>query len=179
MSATGKDQEADGDPQRPIIVGRVTAVFGIRGWVKIASFTDPPENLLGYRPWLLASGTGFEPVEVDELKVHGNGFVAQLDGCTDRDLAARFTGRDLAVPRSELPAAEPDEYYWFDLAGLEVVSPSGEPLGRVTRVLETGANDVLVVRGAEREILIPFVAAVVTDVDLADGRLTADWQEPE
>lgn len=179
MPASETAQGAGGDPQRPIIVGRVTAVFGIRGWVKIASFTEPPENLLGYRPWLLASGDGFEPVVVDDLKPHGSGFVAQLDGCTDRDLAARFTGRDLAVPRSELPAAQADEYYWFDLAGLAVVNPAGEPLGRVERVMETGANDVLVVSGAEREMLIPFVAAVVTDVDLAGGRLTADWQEPE
>lgn len=173
--STASKAETEQAAQRPIVVGRVTAVFGIKGWVKIASFTDPPENLLTYRPWLLATGSGYEPVEVDDLKAHGGGFVAQLEGCTDRDLAARFTGRDLAVPRSELPAAQDDEFYWFDLIGLDVVDPAGEPLGCVQRVMETGANDVLVVRGAQGEILIPFVAAVVTDVDLAAGRLTADW----
>lgn len=175
MPARESEQASDRGAERPIVVGRVTAVFGIKGWVKIASFTSPPENLLGYRPWLLATGDGFEPVEVDDLKAHGGGFVAQLEGCTDRDLAARFTGRDLAVPRSELPAAQDDEFYWFDLIGLDVVNADGEPVGRVERVMETGANDVLVVRGAQGETLIPFVAAVVTDVDLAAGRLTADW----
>jgi 16S rRNA processing protein RimM len=161
--------------ERPIVVGRVTAVFGIKGFVKVASFTDPPENLLDYRPWLLESDGRWQPVRVDSVQRHSKGFIARLDGCDDRDEAERFTGRDLAVPRSELPAAEPGEFYWFDLIGLEVVTPEGERLGRVVRIQETGANDVLVVEDREREHLIPFVEKVVPDVDLAAGRITADW----
>ena len=163
--------------ERPIVVGRVTAVFGIKGFVKVASFTDPPENLVDYRPWLLESDGRWQPVRVEGVQRHSKGFIARLDGCDDRDEADRFTGRDLAVPRSELPAAEPGEFYWFDLIGLEVRTPAGERLGRVTRIQETGANDVLVVEDQEREQehLIPFVDKVVPDVDLAAGRITADW----
>lgn len=161
--------------ERSIVVGRVTAVFGIKGFVKVASFTDPAENLLDYRPWLLESDGRWQPVRVDAVQRHSKGFIARLDGCDDRDEADRFTGRDLAVPRSELPEAGPGEFYWFDLIGLEVMTPAGKRLGRVTRIQETGANDVLVVEDREREHLIPFVEKVVPDVDLATGRITADW----
>ena len=161
--------------ERPIVVGRVTAVFGIKGFVKVASFTDPPENLLDYRPWLLEFDGRWQAVRVESVRRHAKGFIARLDDCDDRDEAERFTGRDLAVPRSELPAAEPGEFYWFDLIGLEVVTPAGERLGRVTRIQETGANDVLVVEDREREHLIPFVEKVVPEVDLVAGRITADW----
>lgn len=161
--------------ERPIVVGRVTAVFGVKGFVKVASFTDPPENLLEYRPWLLEQEGRWQTVRLDAVQRHSKGFIARLDGCDDRDAAERFTGRDLAVPRSELPVAQPGEFYWFDLIGLEVVTPAGERLGRVTRIQETGANDVLVVEDREREHLIPFVEKVVPDVDLDAGRITADW----
>ena len=165
----------EGGAENTIVVGRVTAVFGIKGFVKVASFTDPAENLLDYRPWLLESDGRWQPIRVDTVQRHSKGFIARLDGCDDRDEADRFTGRDLAVPRSELPEAEPGEFYWFDLIGLEVVTTAGKRIGRVTRIQETGANDVLVVEDRERQHLIPFVEKVVPDVDLATGRITADW----
>jgi 16S rRNA processing protein RimM len=98
----------------------------------------------------------------------------KLEGCDDRDAAARLRGREVAVPRSELPANAEGEYYWSELIGLNVVSRDGAALGRVTGLLETGANPVLVV-GGDRERLIPFVEAVVVKVDVAGGRLTVDW----
>jgi 16S rRNA processing protein RimM len=159
----------------PIVVGRVLKPHGVRGWVKVASYTEPPDNLAAYRPWLLANGSTWEAVEVDQIQAQPKGFLVRLDGCEDRDAAERLSGREIAVPRACLPAADPDEAYWFDLIGLDVVTPDGEALGRVERILETGANDVLVVRSEARERLVPFIDGVVREVDLEAGRLVAVW----
>lgn len=165
----------DAASERPVIVGRITAAFGVKGWVKIASFTEPADNLLDYRPWLVRAGDDWRPVSIDELGRRNKGFVARLDGCDERNGAEALAGRDIAVPRSQLPPAAPDEFYWFDLVGLDVVTVEGEALGSVTRLMPTGANDVLVVQGADRERLIPFTHAAVPDVDLDARRITVDW----
>ena len=109
-----------------------------------------------------------------DARVHGSAVVAQMQGSEDRDAAARLRGNEVAVPRSALPAAKDNEFYWADLIGLKVENVAGQDLGEVVRILETGANDVLVVRG-EREHLIPFVAVVVNDVDIANGVIRVDW----
>jgi 16S rRNA processing protein RimM len=163
------------DPDRPVVVGRITRAHGVRGWVRIQSWTAPPENLLGYRPWLLREGDGWRALAVDEVDRQPKGLIARLGGVDDRDAADALAGREIAVPRHCLPAAEDDEYYWFDLIGLEVRTPDGRELGRIERLLETGANDVLVVRGEDRERLVPFIESVVREVDLEAGRLIADW----
>jgi 16S rRNA processing protein RimM len=164
-----------GPSDAPVIVGRITAALGVKGWVKVASFTDPAENLLDYRPWLIREGDRWRPVEVDETQRRNKGFVARLDGCHDRDGAEALIRRDLAVPRAVLPPPEPDEYYWFDLVGLDVVTTGGEALGSVVRLMPTGANDVLVVQGEDRERLIPFTHEAVPEVDLGARRITVDW----
>ena len=168
-----------------LVVGRISAVFGVRGWVKVHSFTEPMENILQYAPWYIRGEQGWEPVEVAGARRQGKTLVAQLGGETDRERARdRFVGKQLAVPRSVLPALPEDEFYWRDLIGLRVRLEDGRDLGKVHSLLETGANDVLVVRGDgnsidQRERLIPWVPGVyVTDVDTAAGSLTADW-DPE
>jgi 16S rRNA processing protein RimM len=111
---------------------------------------------------------------VAQAKVHGHTVVAKLDGCEDRDAAAALRGKLVAVPRAELPGTQSGEYYWADLIGLAVVNESAQPLGRVSGMLQTGANDVLVVSG-ERERLIPFIATVVRSVDLPAGVMRVEW----
>ena len=163
-----------------VVVGRITGVYGIRGWVRIASFTDPPSSLLDYAPWLIDGPAGWQALKVAEVRPQGKSFVARIEGCDDRDEARRFTARDLAVPKSTFPAAaEGEEFYWFDLEGLTVVTAAGEELGRVVRMMETGANDVMVVgiSGGEEQLL-PFVADVILDVDLSSGVLRVQW-DPE
>jgi len=162
-------------PDRPhmVVLGHVAGVYGIQGWVRIHSETDPIGNILRYRPWYLGpEGQVFEPVEG---RRHGKGLVARLAGCSDRDLAATLVGKEIAVPRDRLPPPKADEFYWFDLEGLSVVTTTGTDLGKVDHLFATGANDVLCVRG-ERERLIPFVwDDVVKDVDFAAGRVLVDW----
>lgn len=157
-----------------VVMGRVAGAFGIKGWIKIQPFTESTGGLLDYPTWWLAQGAGWNEIRVQEGTVHGRSLIAKLEGCDDRDAAARLAGREVAVPRGELPANREGQYYWSELIGLDVASREGVTLGRVTGLLETGANPVLVVQG-ERERLIPFVEAVVESVDIAGGRLTVDW----
>jgi 16S rRNA processing protein RimM len=130
----------------------------------VSSGTEPPERILEYHPWLIERGGTWQPFEVLSGRPHGKGLVVQLAGCDDRDQAATFAGAEIAVPRSALAELEADEYYWADLVGLEVVT-----------TIETGANDVLVVRG-DRERLIPFTPGhAVVEVDMERRRLTVAW----
>lgn len=141
------------------------------------SFTEPPGNLLRYRPWLHRQGDAWVPVEV-EARRHRGGFVACFPGCADRDQAMLLRGREVAVPADALPPAEPDEYYWRDLIGCQVVSAGGDECwGSVERIFDTPAHDVMVVASAQRGTqMIPFVRAVVLDVDLDARRIRVDWQ---
>ncbi len=159
----------------PIVVGRITSAYGIKGWIRVASFTAPRENLLGYTPWLLSSSEGWQELAVDATREHGKHFVAHVAGCDDRDRAERLAGREIEVPAEVLPATDADEYYWKDLVGLAVVNVSGYRFGRVVRLIETGANDVLVVQGDDREHLIPFRKGFVLHVQLDNGLIEVDW----
>lgn len=161
-------------PKNLVVMGRIAAPFGVRGWVKVQPFTEEFDSLLDYPVWHLGRATQWREVAVLEADVHSKSLVARLDGCDDRDDAAALKGMEIAVPREALPKAGEDEYYWSDLIGLEVENAQGEVLGKVSEVLETGANDVLVVEG-ERERLIPFVAHTILKVDLAAGRINVDW----
>jgi 16S rRNA processing protein RimM len=157
-----------------VVMARVAGPFGVKGWVKLQVFTERVDGLLDYPVWWIGQDGGWEPVEVEQGAAHGAALVARLKGIDDREQAAVLRGREVAVPRAELPRNEEGEYYWTDLEGLRVGNLQGEALGVVTGLLETGASQVLVVQ-SERERLIPFVSAVVKSVDLARGELVVDW----
>lgn len=163
----------------PVILGRISGVYGVRGWVRIFSYTDPREALLDYGPWWVRSAGhagDWRPVPVAEGRRHGKSVIARLEGYADRDRAAELVGSEIAVAPEALPAPEEGRYYWRDLEGLAVLHRDGTPLGRVDYVMETGTHDVLVVAG-ERERLVPFVPGeVVLDVDLAAGVIRVDWE---
>ena len=164
-------------PQRLIPVGRISGVYGVRGWVRIFSWTRPRDNIVSYQPWYLKQGDSWTEVRLAEGRGHGKGVVARLEGCTDREAAHKLIGAEIAVSREQMPDTGPDEYYWHDLQGLQVINLQDELLGRVDHLLETGANDVLVVSG-ERERLIPFVTGqTVQDVDLDAGVIRVDWDK--
>jgi 16S rRNA processing protein RimM len=143
--------------------------------VRVFSYTEPRENIVHYQPWYLRCDGEWQPRRVVEGRRHGKGVVACLEGCTDRDRALALMNCEIGVRHEQLPATAPGEYYWNDLLGLEVVNLQQESLGRVDHLLETGANDVLVVAG-EHERLIPFVLdRVVKQVDLETGVILVDW----
>ncbi len=154
-------------------IGVISGVHGVRGWVKVHSFTQPREAILQYQPWLL--GPERRQVKIGEGRRQGKSVVAAIDGINDRETARALLDLEIAVPRESLPVLADGQYYWADLVGLEVVTVTGQTLGKVERLMETGANDVLVVRG-ERERLIPYVPGqYVIRVDLQAGRLEVDW----
>lgn len=179
-----------------LTVGRITGCYGIKGWVKVHSFTDPQENFLKYGGWVIRRRGGPEAVEFDAGKRHGKGLVAHIRGVDDRSEAERFRGLEVAVPADCLPDLEEGDFYWHQLEGLAVwcrdpgAGEAGEEgeevlLGSVDYLIDTGANDVLVVRPGEvagrrsidrRERLIPYLPGdVVTRVDLDAGRIDVAW----
>ncbi|MCF6236618.1 MAG: ribosome maturation factor RimM [Gammaproteobacteria bacterium] len=157
-----------------VVVGKVSGVYGVRGWVRIFSYTAPRENILTYSPWYLKREAGSEMTRVIAGRVHGKGVVAQLEFSTDRDVAAQLVGLEIVIKSEQLPPVEQGEYYWSDLVGLEVVTVDGQILGKVDHLIETGANDVLVVKG-ERERLLPYTDECVLKVSLDDGVIQVDW----
>ncbi|MEW5943009.1 MAG: ribosome maturation factor RimM [Pseudomonadota bacterium] len=155
-------------------MGHVSAPFGVRGWIKVHAYTETGDGLLDYPVWWVGKPGAWRECAVLDAEVHSKSLAAHLEGCNDRDAAAALRGALIAVPREALPPAEADEYYWNDLIGLRVVNAQGQDLGEVAKLLETGANDVLVVQG-ERERLIPFVAGTILEVDVDSGRIRVDW----
>ena len=159
-----------------VIMGRIAAAHGIRGWVKVQPFTEYIDSLLDYRTWWIGPEHGpWREVKVGQCEAHHKTLVAQLPDCPDRTAAEKLKGLLIAVPRSSLPKQDNDEYYWSDLIGLAVVNEAGVTLGTVTNLLETGANDVLSVQGDSGEILIPFVASAIKQVDLKNKTIRVDW----
>jgi 16S rRNA processing protein RimM len=159
-----------------VALGYISSVHGVKGWVKVHSWTRPMEAILDYRPWLL--GEEKRSVKIIDGRKQGKGLVALLTGYDDREQAVTLVGQQVFIGREQLPPTAKDEYYWSDLEGLNVHTTKGEVLGRVEKLMETGANDVLVIRG-DREHLVPFVQGqYVTRVDLTAGLIEVDW-DPE
>jgi 16S rRNA processing protein RimM len=158
-----------------VTLGRISGVFGVKGWVKVHSYTEPRDNIVGFGVWTLRAGGEDRQVDVEEGRGQGAGVVAKLRGVDDRDQARQLVGADIVVPRDQLPACAPDEYYWTDLEGLEVRTTDGQVLGTVDHLVATGSNDVLVLTGG-RQRLIPFVMGqVIREVDLEAGKIIVDW----
>jgi 16S rRNA processing protein RimM len=156
------------------VLGHVSGLFGVRGWIKVYSHTSPKENILNHRSWYLNRDGQWLEYRLKQGKTHGKGIVAALEGVDDRDQAAALNGAEIAIPRNRLPEIPADEYYWCDLEGKRVVNLQGIELGRVDHLFETGANDVMVVKG-ERQHLLPFVAQVIKEVDLDGDLISVDW----
>jgi len=167
-------------PDDLVTVGKITTVHGVRGWVKIHSFTEPESNIMGYRPWWITMPDGLTRLEVDDFRPATRGFMAHLVGVDDRDQARLYCQREIQVSRSVFPPAEEGEYYWHQLAGMKVISVyngTQVDLGVVSDFMETGANDVMVVTGTSdrRERLIPYVDDFVVDIDMDAGVIRVDW----
>jgi len=169
------DSAVSAKTHKLITLGRISGVFGVKGWVKVLSYTEPRDNIVRFPIWTLRRHGVDSRIEIEDGRSHGGGVVAKLRGIDDRDRARELIGTDVVIDRSALPECGPGEYYWTDLEGLEVRTPGGERLGVVDHLLATGGNDVLVLAGVP-ERLIPFVVGeVILGVDLDAGVIVADW----
>jgi 16S rRNA processing protein RimM len=175
-----------------LVMGKVGAPWGVKGWVKLVSYTDPPENLLDYRHFVLTGARGAEQgqagqkqagqkqieIELDAVRPQGQGLVGHIKGCDTPERSGLYTGGELWVAKSVLPALEEGEgYYWHQLERLTVKTLDGAVLGKVRHLMATGANDVLVIRDEQgKERLLPYVPHVVRKVDIESGVIEVDWQ---
>lgn len=158
-----------------ITIGKIGSPYGIQGWLKIYTYTEYGANILQYSPWYLTEKDGWQPVQVEEGRVHGKGVVAKLAHFHTPEEARLLTGKTIAVQRTQLPALKKDEYYWSDLQGLTVIN-KGQALGKIIYLIATGSNDVLVVKG-EKEHAIPYLPdKVIKKVDIAKQEIHVDWE---
>ena len=156
-------------------MARVGAPFGIKGWLKLQIFTQTPESLDAYASWLLRTASSWEEFELEDFSVNAKGVIAKLKGCDDRTAAEKLVKRDIGIPREALEATAEGEIFWFDLIGCEVVNTAGAELGTIETLMETGANDVLVVKRGGVEMLIPVIEDVLVKVDREAKRVTVNW----
>lgn len=163
-----------------VVIGKIVSVHGVRGDVKVYSFTDPIDNVLEYRHWTLRREGETRQAELVSGRIQGNVLVARLKGLDDREVARTYAGFEICVPRAELPALDEGEYYWHQLLGLAVINQEEQLLGTVDHLLETGANDVLVVKPCQdslddRERLLPYTGQCVIEIDLEQRVMRVDW----
>jgi 16S rRNA processing protein RimM len=157
-------------------MGRVAGSFGVKGWIKVKPFSGKADALAGHDRWAVRVGDGWREMDLEDFEVHAKGPVAKLAGSDAREVADALRGADIAVMREALGEAEEGSLYQVDLVGLEVVEEEGSVLGRVEGFFDAGETSVMVVAGAGRERLIPFVAEFVKSVDREAGRVTVDWK---
>lgn len=163
------------DTQNRVAMGYIKGVFGIKGWLKIAANTEYSDSLLDYPEWQLVKDGKTVVVTLEEGKVVNGELQVKFEGINDRDLAFSLRGYTIEIPREAFAPTEEGEYYWADLVGMTVTNKDNTILGKVSNLMETGANDVLVVNGKYGQILIPFVSQYVEIVDTGSKTIIADW----
>lgn len=170
-----------------VVLGRIGTAFGVRGWVHLYSFTEDANALLAYHSWYLRrhpKNSPILPITVLDVKLHGDHFIAQFQGCNDREAALSWTHADILVKRDQLPELPEGEFYLNDLMGLTVFNQQNHFFGSVVDFMETGANDVLVIsreasaENAKKTFLIPYIPEkYIIEVDLENRKLLVDWEE--
>lgn len=168
-----------------VVIGKITSVYGVKGWVKIHSYTEPMENFMGYQSCYLDRGDQWEPIDFEAAKPHGKGLIALIEGVNDREVARGYCQHDIAILVTEMPVLDKNDFYWRQLKGLKVFTTNAagdeQLLGEVQEIMETGANDVLVLNQCDgsidqRERLIPWVPEqVIKAVDLEAGLIRVEW----
>jgi 16S rRNA processing protein RimM len=160
----------------PIIIGSFGKTFGVWGWIKVNSFTNPTRNILDFKPWLIQKNNSWEEVYFEDSHERPDNIIVKLPNCNSPEEARNFTNIKIAVWRKQLPKLQTSEYYWTDLIGLKVINSEEIDLGIVQELMATGANDVLVVIG-DRKRLIPYISNVILKVDLAKKIIRVDWDQ--
>lgn len=162
--------------EKPVVIGKISGVHGVKGWLKVFSYTEPRENVFSYTPWQIEENESWVEMTFTERGKRGKTQVVKFENVEDRDTASQFIHRRIAVDRALLPEPMPGEYYWADLLQMDVVTVSGNRLGSIVDIRETGANDVLIVEG-ETRCLIPFVKnEIIRQVDMDSGVIQVEWQ---
>ncbi|AWX15565.1 ribosome maturation factor RimM [Mergibacter septicus] len=169
------------DKQKIGVVGKLGSTYGIRGWLRIYSSTEQAESIFDYQPWFLKIKNQWQLTELESWKHHNNDLIIKLKGVDDRETAQTLANVEIGVDLNQLPKLDEGEYYWHDLIGCQVINTTGYQMGTITEIMETGSNDVLVVRAqikdafGKQERLIPYIDTVVKRVDLTTKTIEVDW----
>ncbi|CAM3230567.1 ribosome maturation factor RimM [Shewanella violacea] len=168
--------------QEPVVLGKLGSSHGIKGWLKITTYTDSVEGIFDYSPWLIKEQGEWREVKVLQWRFQGKAVVASLEGVETRDQAQMLTNCEIAVTLQQMETLPEDEFYWRDLIGCEVVNTKGYNMGKVQEIVETGSNDVLLVKAnakdgfGKAERMIPFVTEqFIIEVNLTEKQITVDW----
>lgn len=161
-----------------IVIGKIGAVYGIKGWLKVHSLTEQANNILQYNSWYLGRGNAWKPVQLETGRQHGKSLVAKLAGVDTPEAARLLTGKNIAIKRKQLPPLPENEFYWADLEGLTIVDHRGTVLGKVIYLMATGSNDVLIIRTKQgKEHGIPYLPKrVIKKIDLKQGIIDVEWE---
>tara|TARA_B100000029_G_scaffold322191_1_gene314568 strand:- start:1677 stop:2198 length:522 start_codon:yes stop_codon:yes gene_type:complete len=164
----------------PLIVGRIGKIYGVKGWLKIFSFTRPTKNIFSYSPWFLEINDTSHEINFEEFRKHGENFLVKFLGVDNPEDASKYINRDIAITEQQLPQLKDGEHYWRDLISLKVINQHGILLGKVTDLIETGANDVFVVTNKDNDkhkILIPYIKGIyIHNIDLSTQTMNVDWE---
>lgn len=169
------------DKQKIGVVGKLGSTYGIRGWLRIYSSTEQAESIFDYQPWFLKIKNQWQLTELESWKHHNNDLIIKLKGVDDRETAQTLANIEIGVDLNQLPKLDEGDYYWHDLIGCQVINTTGYQMGTITEIMETGSNDVLVVRAqikdafGKQERLIPYIDTVVKRVDLTTKTIEVDW----
>ena len=161
---------------KKLLVGKINGFFGLQGWVKLLSFTEPRKNILTYHPWYFLEDGQYKEVEVTNGREQSKTIVAHIKNVDNRDQSQKFIGQDIYIDKEQLPQLKPGEYYWYEMIGFEVVNQNNEKLGIVDYFVETGSNNVLVTKG-KKEHWIPYIEPFLISTNPETKQITVDWDQ--
>lgn len=163
------------NPTDWVVVGRFGRPQGLKGLVRVISFTQPTENIIDYMPWHVAIRGEWQPIRINAVETHTRFILVQVEGYTQREQVGLLTNCDIAIQPQQLPVLPEDEFYWHNLIGMHVVNQNNQVLGTVVDIIATGSNDVLIVSGEKRH-LVPYIPGeFVVQVDKAAGCILVNW----
>ena len=163
-------------PNETVIMGRFAKPYGVRGWVKVVSFTDPIENLLDYKIWQVQRHKAWQMLTIQNGEICAPFLIVKIEGIENPEIARYYTNGLIAIEREALPSLKEGEYYWSDLIGLHVISISGLNLGTIASLVKTTSNDVLIVKNRDRERMIPYTSQVVKSIKMKENSIVVDWE---
>ena len=161
---------------KKLLVGKINGFFGLQGWVKVFSYTSPRSNILNYSPWSIKSEDIFQEIDVIKGREQSKTIVAHIKGIDNREDSQKFIGKDVYIDKDQLPELKEGKYYWHELIGFKVINNNQENLGVVDYFVETGANDVLVVRG-KKEHWIPYIEPFLISIDSQNKEILVEWDK--
>jgi 16S rRNA processing protein RimM len=161
---------------KKLLVGKINGFFGLQGWVKVFSYTNPRTNILNYSPWSIKVDGNFQSIDITSGREQSKTIVAHIKGVDNREDSQRFIGQDIYINKEQLPELTQGEYYWHELIGFDVINKDEERLGTVDYFVETGANDVLVVKG-KKEYWIPYIEPFLVSIDSKNNKILVDWDK--